>query len=213
MQLFRTIVLALLVVASLSFIVAAETPNLSLTIAKVDKAPVIDGILDDAAWVTASQNGSKAVIDMAETGAVVSPFPWVAYMAYDDTALYIAYVTYTQNSDNLVDNIGIWSNDHVELFIAPAGQSFRHLGWDIAGSQNATAEQMSTIAIRKTGIQAIYEVAIPFEKLGATPVPGAVWTGNLTGLQVADSGQWMCWNPSYGRFANELRFGSFTFGR
>jgi hypothetical protein len=42
---------------------------LSLTIAKVDKAPVIDGILDDAAWVTASQNGSKAVIDMAETGA------------------------------------------------------------------------------------------------------------------------------------------------
>ncbi|MGI6543548.1 MAG: hypothetical protein ACOX44_10890 [Limnochordia bacterium] len=69
MQLFRTIVLALLVVASLSFIVAAETPNLSLTIAKVDKAPVIDGILDDAAWVTASQNGSKAVIDMAETGA------------------------------------------------------------------------------------------------------------------------------------------------
>lgn len=206
-------VVSLLFVLTLSLGAAAQTDNLKINAAYVTTAPQIDGMLNDAAWVTASQLGAKTVVDLSSASTSITPFPRVAYLAFDEEALYVLFVNYSPSPEALaVSSDTVWHNDEVEVFIHPAGMDYRQVIVDAAGRMNDEGELLGVkVAINKTDIQWIVEMAIPFASLGQTPKAGDVWRLNLTGRQVADGDTWVAWNPTYGGFHNAARFGELHF--
>lgn len=208
----RTLLLMISLIAALSVGSAAQTPTLTMTAAHVSEAPVIDGVLDDAAWLTASRLGSKVVVDLAHTGDSITQLPRVAYVAYDDTALYVGFVNSTPDPDGLAKDVEdlIHQNDDVEVFFGPDRNSYHQVIVDAAGR---TKEDVGAqVALGKTAVDWVVELAIPFEAFGQTPKAGDAWKINLTGHQVADGPIWLTWNPTYGTFLNPDRLATVVFG-
>ncbi|HHW11043.1 MAG TPA: hypothetical protein GXX29_13850 [Firmicutes bacterium] len=216
MKLFsKVLVLTLVVVFQLSLVAMAQTPNLSLTVPKVSAAPTIDGVINDIAWVEASQVGAKVVVDLAHTGDKLTQFPRVAYVAYDDTALYVAFINYSPNPAALVTGNAVSSNDEVELFLLPPGKIYNNNDFQIIVDNAGEAKNghLVNYVVNKTAIQWIVELALPWANYGVEPPqPGDEWSINLNGHQVADGDQWLCWNPTYGGFHNPSRFATLIFG-
>jgi len=198
---------------------AAQTPNLEFTIPRISQAPVINGDLSDNAWVQASQRGGKTVVDLDHLGVKLTPYPRVAYLAYDDTALYLAVVAYVPDPSTLVTDLPAASNnDEIELFLAPDSSGY-HQFIVTAGSglQHNTRGSVRTdvqveYAVQVSDIKWTVELAVPFEALGVKPSAGDSWTFNINGRQVGPGDQWLAWNPTYGGFHNPDRFGTLIFG-
>ena len=213
MKMSRFVVLSALVglLALAAGIVSAETPNFTITIPKIS-APTIDGDLSDAAWLEASQKGGKVVVDQHHQGVAISQYPRVAYIGYDESAVYVAFVIYSPDPSKLVgDSPNWWDNDEVEIFLEPGkAGSYTQIGVTSAG---AIAPDGVKAAVKKEGIRLTIEVAIPYSVLGAdAPKVGDKWGLNLNGHQVADGDMWVCWNPTYGGFHNAARFATAIFG-
>ncbi|HHW09002.1 MAG TPA: hypothetical protein GXX29_03385 [Firmicutes bacterium] len=207
----KVLVLSLLAVFALSLVAMAQTPNLTLTAAKVSSAPTLDGVVNDKAWVEASQRGAKVVVDLNNTGDKITSLPRVAYVAYDDEALYVAYINYTLNPDALTVGNVVHNNDEVELFIEPAGKTYVQIIVDNAGE--TMNGQLINYAVKKADIQWIVELALPWANLEVDPPkPGDQWKINLNGHQITDGNMWLCWNPTYGGFLNPDRFATLIFG-
>lgn len=216
--------LLLLTVAMVVFgafsMASAQTPNLTHTIAKVSQAPTIDGNLSDATWLQASLKGSKLVSDISHDASRLTPYPRVAYLAYDESALYVGVIVYAPDTSKLVTNMPAAShNDEVEVFLAPDNNGYHQFiitaGGDIAHNtrgvvKNANAEVEYEVSV--TDIKWTLELAIPFESLGHTPSAGDEWKININGRQVGAGDQWLAWNPTYGGFHNDARFGNLVFG-
>ncbi len=215
--LFVTMLAALFVGSMCAGILAAPaTPNLSLTAARVTTAPVIDGKLTDAAWLTASQMGAKVALDQDNTGTQLVPYPRVAYVAYDAENLYVAYVCITTDVTKVVTNASaITNNDEVEINIAPPGAAtYIKIAIDADAKFAVTNSSLTPkLAVAKEGIRWVVELAIPFSGIGTTPKAGDTWTVGLYGHQIAAGATWITWNPTYGSFNNMARFGNLIFGQ
>jgi len=201
-------------VMALALPTAAQTPNLATVAARVSEAPVIDGVLDDAAWLTASQMGAKLVCDQDNTGAFISAYPRVAYLAYDDNNLYVGIKIFTADASALVtEAASYWNTDEVEVFLeCPDTMMYYKITVTSAGDcYEASGIGLSTAAVSKGDTYWVIEAVMPFVTLGKTPKAGDVWGINVVGHQVADGDMWICWNPTYGGFNNPSRFGSLTF--
>lgn len=211
-----TVVLGLWV--GLGAFASAQTPNLSFTVPRVSQAPKVDGALNDATWLQASQKGGKTVVDLNHTGNALTQYPRVAYLGYDDNALYVAFVIYAPNPKALVTgNPGASNNDEVEIFLSavPGGYNQILVTADGTMDQNvrgSAAPVEVSHAVAVGDISWIVEVAIPFKSIGRTPKAGDKWTLNLNGRQIAAGDMWLAWNPTYGGFHNEARFGTIIFG-
>lgn len=194
--------------------VAAQTPNLSTSAAYVTEAPVIDGVLNDAAWVTASQMGAKLVSDQDNMGTKISATPRVAYLVYDDYNLYVGILVSTADSSKLVSNAkSYWNNDEVELFLeCPEVMKYFKITVDVGGAlYEDMGKNESYAAVSVNANSWVVEAVLPFSTLDRTPKAGDVWHFNLAGHQVADGDMWITWNPTYGQFANPSRFGDLVF--
>ena len=206
------IVLALFV--AVTPVLAAETPNLSVAVAFTAQAPVIDGVLNDAAWLTASILGAKAVVDQDNLGTSISSFPRVAYLTYDDKNLYIGMQIPTQDSSKLkTDAASFWDNDEAEVFLyCPDTMTYYKITVIADGkSYEDKGKNQSSAAVSTTATGWSIEMVMPFETLGVTPKAGDTWQIGICGHQVADGDVWITWNPTYGGFENPARFGNITF--
>jgi len=205
--------LALCLVVALGTFAAAA--NLEMTVPKVKKAPTIDGKLNDAAWLEASINGGKTVVDLDNNGVMLTEYPRIAYICYDDTALYIAFKIFAPDVNKLMTTAGsIWSNDEVEIFLEP-NKKGAYTQWGIdAGGNIDSSDPSKKIehAITKSGICWNVEAAIPWKSVGVTPKVGDKWGLNLCGHQIATGAVWVCWNCTFGGFHNPSAFGTIVFG-
>ena len=209
-------VFAVCLVLALGTLAAAAVPNLELTVPKVAKAPTIDGKLNDAAWVNASIKGGKTVVDLDNTGTSISEYPRIAYLCWDDEALYVAYTIFAPDVTKLQAAAGsVWSNDEVEIFLDP-NQKGAYTQWGIdAGDtvESSIPGREIKVATAKSGIRWVIEVAIPWDQTGASaPAVGDKWGLNFCGHQVAVGDMWICWNCTFGSFHNASKFGVITFG-
>ncbi|MCK9222545.1 MAG: sugar-binding protein [Limnochordia bacterium] len=214
-----TILIALL---GLSVTVLAMEPNLELIAAKVTEKPEIDGFLNDAAWVQASEKGAKVVMDLDSTSVKLTSYPIVTYVAYDDNALYVGYSVFVPDASKIkTDGEKAWQNDEVELFLkVPSQPDYRHICVDAGGKigvDDSTYQEDPVFAgkidctVKVHDVRWIAELAIPFEAFGVTPKKGDTWKIGLCGYQsVGDF--WLTWNATYGGFHNEARFGTLVFG-
>lgn len=216
-----SLILSLLLVASAA-LVSAQTANYTHIVAKVTGAPQIDGLLNDATWLQASQQGSKIVVDIHSGGSNITQYPRVGYLAYDETALYVAVVAYEPNVDSLVTNpTSPWSADEIEIFLqAGDDPGFHQIVITSAGDHahltprgTVTAPHLEyEFATNVSDINWTIEVAIPFESLGHQPEAGDEWKLNLNGNQFSNGGGYIAWNPTYGSFQNAARFATIVFG-
>ena len=208
----RFTVWALVLALTLVLGAVASAANLELVIPKARTAPKIDGKLNDAAWLQASIKGSKVVIDVDNTGSWIVEYQRVAYLTYDDEALYIAFVIFAPDVNKLeTSQSNWWQNDEVEIFLDP-NQKGIHTQFGVTASGYKNLDTFEA-AIDKSGIRWVVETAIPWSAVNATaPKVGDKWGLNLTGHQIAAGESWVAWNTTYGAFANPSRFGVVTFG-
>lgn len=194
-------------------VLAADVPNLTVSAAYTAAAPVIDGVLNDAAWLTASQMGAKVVVDMNDSSSAITPFPRVAYLAYDDTNLYLGFAIPTQDSSKLVTSAGsFWNCDEVEVsLLAPGGTVYKITVTAGGKVYEGRVENASLAAVSMTSTGWVVEMVMPFASAGKTPGPGDTWAININGHQVADGDSWLSWNATFGGFGNIARFGNLVF--
>lgn len=195
-----------LVVAAMA--AAAGPALLQFSIPKVDQAPVIDGKLDDAAWLTASIKGGKFISDVSSTGTTLIDYPRIVYAGYDANALYVAYQMFAPDVNALiVDDAKWWYNDEVELIMQPnqtgAVIQFGFVTNGVVGSNGVSTDGVKN-AVVKEGIRAVIEVAVPWSTLGVSaPQVGDKWGMHFSGYQT-NPPLWMSFSQASGFLKPEM---------
>ncbi len=97
------------------------------TVARVDTPPVVDGIIEDAAWQGADEIGTFTKYGEAAEAEYVTR----AWMVHDGKDLYVALACYQDTSDLKVEAAArdgnTWHDDSVELFFNPRMAEFPYV--------------------------------------------------------------------------------------
>lgn len=190
--------------------------SVELKAVKVTQAPTIDGKLNDQAWLEAAYAGSKASGFVTHTGDAIVTDQSIAYVAWDEKNLYLAFKNYRADMSKLValstgnGSIAFGSEDDNEIYFEADHQ---HAGL-VQFAWNPNAAKWSSIgdtdswqvATSKDSTAWYAEVAIPWSTLGAQPAVGKLFGFNLNGYTAANA-QWMAWSPTFGMFAQPSKFG------
>jgi len=92
-------------------------------IKSVSEPPMIDGKLNDASWIEANK-----ITDFKEyAGDIIVSQPTIVSCMYDKNNLYISYVCFEKNINELISNADkrdgkLWCDDCIEFFIDPQGK-------------------------------------------------------------------------------------------
>lgn len=195
-------------------------PLPTVRIGRLEAAMTIDGRLDDEGWRTAAR------VELSYTNlGEEAPARTQALLAYDETALYIAFncseptITATKTDSSQRDG-PVFEDDSVEVFLDPRGAGgYVQLSTNTAGTQydarqtNVAWNGEWRVAAALGAAAWTVELAVPFAALGAeTPHAGATWRINLARNRYA-SGQpeHMTWAVPYGSFHTPDRFGLASF--
>ena len=121
------VTLAVLTLASRSSLVSAEEPRagaLLLDLVRTDRPPVIDGVLDDAAWATPPFELPEWKTYNPVRGQTLAQRTEV-HMTYDDVGLYIAFHCVDPEPAKVRATLGrrdqLWSDDWVGLSLDAIG--------------------------------------------------------------------------------------------
>ena len=192
---------ALSVAAATAPLAAAPTTptRATVTIPLVKTAPKLDGALDDRVWQHATEVGPFVLT----TGKRLPAEPTRAWLAFDDSALYVAFqcresaLEPLKQQAHLVkaetrghDQARLFRDDTVEVFIEPPGRPYFHFAMNPA---NGRFEQRGLDPKWNGGWNGAAklgegewtaEFVILFESLGvAQPKPGEAWRLNLVRQQ------------------------------
>ena len=187
--------------------------------------PCIDGILDDPIWQTARPFDHLAPLLAAMKDKAIGPT--VAWAAWDQTNLYVAFRCYEPDMPNMRtrgkqrdDNI--WAADAVEVFISrtPDPKPFYHfivnphnIQWDaITDTKNndTTWDAQWQSATHRTPDQWTVELAIPWQQISSAPKPGQTRRANITRFRRANH-EWTTWTPLIDTFNSPENFGTWIF--
>ncbi|MBT7165052.1 MAG: hypothetical protein HN904_19900 [Victivallales bacterium] len=198
----------------------------ALPVAKLAQPPVIDGQLSDACWQAAVPLTKFYHVNREAKRAKDLTTAW---LAYDDTALYIAF----RNQDTMqhlkadvTERDGaLWTNDCNEIFIqAPNGQARQFIinalaaQWDGRIFQRVPGDpwradgkwngQWQTAASKGTD-HWIVEIAIPWSNFSSSP--RETWRVNLARERHGAAKELLHWNQFEGKFSNVDKFGYLAF--
>ncbi|HOM26660.1 MAG TPA: carbohydrate-binding family 9-like protein [bacterium] len=177
-------------------------------IKKVEKAPVIDGELNDEAW----QKGLKIeeFLISRESGERVKPKEKTeSYLCYDDNGLYIAFKCYDSQIEKIKADIKedggpVWSDDCVEIFLDTNNdrRTYYHIAINSLGKIKVVDKENNqpfkgkierATSIKKD--QWIVEVFIPFSSLTITNLTSQSWGFNL-GRENHKISEYSCTSPT-----------------
>ena len=184
------------------------------------QAPVIDGdVTGDPAWECAPSATGFYVLGGGYAKLKQTTF----CMGCDSEALYLAAVCEEPDAAKLEPAVGdggwTWSEDSIEVFLQPAGQSqvyqFGITAGGAKGSGNGNPDISLCSAAASIGAQEYsVEIRIPFAVFGASaPAAGDVWHGTLCRNVMTDSSggdKFTCWSPLQSRFLEPENFAAIT---
>ena len=213
----KGLILGLVFAAVMTFagaVFAENAPLLSFVCPKLEAPIKIDGILDDAGWVTASAFGGKTVVDLGNNVDMISVLPRVAFYGYDAKNLYVAFVVVSDKA-LVTDATDWWMDDECEVFLAPDDSGYAQLGINTIGTLNYGRADwdfsLITVKASKIGVANYIELAIPFGMMGMkTPKTGDKMKIAFCGHQT-DPDIWVAANAVYGGFHNPEIFSTMTF--
>lgn len=200
-----TVVLFVLLIAILSFSVAAE---MMIKAPYVKKGPKIDGKLDDEAWQIAAEKGGKGEIAFLLNALPIKNDKSEVYVCWDDEYLYVAFKNYQKESTVVVtaaaDGVDIWNtDDDNEIFLSttfPGTRPFLQAIISPAGFK--TSSGFGTVydwdaAASITKDYWVTEIAIPFDMMNLWPEVNEEWAINLTrryANAVGTDDEWRTWS-------------------
>jgi len=182
---------------------------------KASSAPVIDGKLDDAAWLDAALAGAKVSGFVTHVGDAIATDQTIAYITWDDENLYVAFKNYRTDMNQLVANMtepmsSVFLEDDNEVFIDPFHDhaTFIQFAWNAIATKWSGIGDVESwqVATSKDDTAWYAEVAIPWTLVGVTPAEGLTIGFNVTS-HVIWNDQWTTWSPTFGTFLNPRRFG------
>ncbi|MFA5858836.1 MAG: carbohydrate-binding family 9-like protein [Elusimicrobiota bacterium] len=204
-----------------STVKAEELPLPELNACHTSTVPLIDGVVKDEEWPSASRT-----TDFVEykTGLTVKE-KTCAYFMYDEKNIYIAFKCMESQMDKLIaktteENGTVFYDDCVEVFLCPSffvsDRNYYHFAVNAKGTKFArygnVAREGSLHGLTwdaKAYIGKDYwtvEMKIPLEsmKVRAQPIP--YWRINF-GREELPSKEISSWSPTYGSFHNAERYG------
>gem|GEM_PF-2155213 len=201
----------LLLCIPVSGLCAPDAPFMAVKSTAV--APVIDGELNDPAWI-----GAAAFRDFyLYSGEKPAGEQTRVYMTYNKSNLYIAFVCYDSRIADLKTAASIFAGDEVEVFIDPGRTcDYTHIAVDSSGKtylawQMGNRPNNLVVATKIFADRWQVEMAVPWKDI-KWPAPGGAvseWGVNFcrSNPRTKESS---CWSPTITGFHNPLRFGIVT---
>lgn len=210
------------------FALAGEASRVTLSAARADQAPVVDGAPDDAVWAQAPGVAMRENMGAAEARAATT-----VQAAFDNLALYLlvtaaepemARVEATALSP---DHPDLFRTDNVEVLLDPDGdgRDYLHLavnaGGSVYDSRSADPQTHDAAwtgewqhAVARTDDGWTVELAIPYATLGVTaPAEGASWRMNVHRTRRAvQPNEYQALSPTLGGYHQPEKFGELVFG-
>ncbi len=213
MKLLSILGLLTITLSSVSFAQSDMRPFLAVPY--VQKAPVIDGHIDNAEW-----DATAGVWGFIGENGNLFPKPVSAKLAWSATGLYICFVT-SQNSlraENSADSTDalVSSDDAVEIFLQSKPNTYNHF---IANSIGAKYDARGTdaswncnwvTASAVSGNTWTVEIFIPYSSEVPKPNAGDEWSFNLC-RDFKDPIGWTSLASMGGSFHNPSAFGKIRF--
>ncbi|MCK4983657.1 MAG: carbohydrate binding family 9 domain-containing protein [Victivallaceae bacterium] len=186
---------------------------------KIDKAPVIDGILNDAAWKKASATKRFMRLDTDLPANV----PTDAYICRDNEAVYIAFRCHEPEMGKLTakatlrDALSIFRDDSVEVFISGNEDGSDYLRFaansrgtklDSKGGKNKFFDTEWECATSKGKNFWSVEFRLPFSSLERPLQPGTPWRINFCRYRARPkTEEYSVWAPVVRTFHDPDHFG------
>ena len=187
-------------------------------------APVIDGVLDDAAWRGVPRQAGFVTLSSGTVPTKRTSFQ----LTYDHENLYIGVKCYVSDPDVIAagraeHDGNIWNTDAVEIWLDVWHDHWRYFQFAVNAfgvRYNARAGRAGDLwnepwqAQTATGRNYwTLEAAIPFSSLGVRPPERGVWGLNICRSRPTTGDREMSsWAPMAGTFHDPSRFGHLAFG-
>ena len=198
----------------------ADQTGLAYPCHPLAQAPTVDGdVTGDPAWDCAPAATGFYVLGGGYAQLKQTTF----HMGFDSEALYLGAVCEEPDAAELkpavADGGWTWSEDSIELFLQPAGQSqvyqFGITAGGAKGSGNGNPDISLCSAAASIGAQEYsVEIRIPYSVFGASaPGAGDVWHGTLSRNVMTDSSggdKFTCWSPLRSRFLEPESFAAIS---
>ena len=187
--------------------------------AKIETAPAIDGVLDDAAWNAAAATECFMRLDESAPAKYATD----AYICRDDTNVYIAFRCHEPEMDKLTvkqtlrDATGVFKDDCVEVFLSANedGADYLHFAANARGTKvDAKGFTMFfdadwDCATGKGDDFWSAEFRLPFSSLARPLQPGSAWRLNLTRFRARPKEEeYSAWAPVVRTFHDFAHYGS-----
>lgn len=200
---------------------------------KFDKAPKIDGVLNDTAWKKVPEAGP--LFDISDSTRILKKRTTFK-VGYNKEALYLGITCYDNEmkslkaSDRIHDDGSIFSEDSIEIFIDPARREKEYFQF-VCNASGSTWDAKNTFNQEKKPIigskwngkwQAavchlndrwIVEMAIPFTTLGLKPELGKKWGLGVNRNIKGKPDFYAMWSPCQRGFQYVKGFGNLWFGK
>ena len=187
-----------------------------VTVLKVSKAPVIDGILNDNCWLGALQYKSLFAGFYAADFDRIADWQPLVYVVYDKKYLYIAYSCPIPDKDSLRNKSAPgknfnWTDDLIQIFIEPDLDSLYYY-FAVNSAGFPTDPALKAVA----NIQKRYwtaEFAIPWENVRKKKIEeGQLMGFSIVAHQSYVANGWIFWLPLFGNPQNPRRFSYIKLG-
>lgn len=201
-------VFAILLHLSASFLLAQSESTLVLKPVLVEKAPNLDGILDDAAW-SGNPLVTEEFISYWTVHGEVLPQETHVWAAYDQDSLYFAFYCYDTDPGQIKTSVcsrdGMWEDDWAgigldavgngqgmyELFVNPSGIQGDRLYLASTANWDASVDWVWYSGARVVDDGYIVEIGIPLRSLrhrsGTNVEMGILFFRNITRLGLEGS--------------------------
>jgi hypothetical protein len=184
---------------------------------RVARAPVLDGVLDDACWQEAAQGSGFVNFQTAEPVTRQT----VARLLWDAEALYVAFDCREPQMEAMRANVKpdgretegqILQDDCVLVYLdtAAKGAACVQFAVNALGAHQSRAGIPFDAATSRRGDGWSAELRLPFAKLGAPPPAGGAWGINFYRNQWW-LGEFSAWSCTYGPYSSPKRFGVVRF--
>lgn len=184
----------------------------TVSVRSLAAAPELDGRLDDPAW-----SAPPNLTEFVTTGGEPAPNPTFAWVAGDETALYLAFRCASAHPDRLQlaateRDSNVWSDESVEVFLNPAGdrrETFQFVvnaagvQYDARGVAGAWDADWQAATGREPEAWTV-ELRIPYASLPIDLEVGDRWAFNAC-RNDREQGVSSSFSPTYGGFHNPGR--------
>ena len=218
----KLLILILLLFAVVSADTSSQHEVPTLLCYLIERAPVIDGVLDDVCWKQGEVASNFTLLRYG--GAAVEQTQ--AMVTYDGRNLYIGFICLESKKEGMrmqcVERDGpVWLDDCVEVFLDTRHdhKTYFHLITNLRGTKydekgylapNSWTAQWEVATATFDGGWSV-EIALPFKSMGLTmPKAGTIWGLNLNREQWKIP-EWNGWAGTVSHFHEPVNFGHLFF--